>query len=260
MSAPPRLLVTGPEGQSDRLCVRLRENGIEPVKVPAIAIEPPESYEDLDRAIAELERYEWILVTSRNAVTAMFDRIAVVAAGRTLPRLHFAAIGPGTDESLRLRGVSDVWIPSRYLSEVMGAELPAVAGDRVLRIRSEIGSRAPAELLRARGVEVHEVVAYRIIEAPPASRQSLRDAVEEGLDGVLFTSASTVRGLLRLADVTGLRDTLTQLPIVVIGPVTASAVEAAGLRAHIVADMHSVDGIVNVLRERGFSHADVTPA
>jgi len=260
MRPRPRLLVTGPHGQSERMCGRLREIGIEPVEVPAVAILPPDSYEELDRAIATLDRFDWVLVTSQNAVAAMFERLAVVAAGKPLPPLHWAAIGPGTAEALRLRGVNSVWIPTRYLSEAVGAELPAVAGERVLRIRSELASAAPAELLRAKGIEVDEVVAYRILEAPPASRQRLRDAVETGADGVLFTSASTVRGLLRLADETGLGDELRRLPIVVIGPVTASAVESAGLRPRIVADVHSIDGIVNVLRERGISHADITPA
>jgi uroporphyrinogen III methyltransferase/synthase len=260
MRPHPRLLVTRPRGQSERLCGRLREIGIEPVEVPAVAIEPPDSYEELDRAIAGLDRFDWVLVTSQNAVGAMFERLAVVAAGRPSPRLHWAAIGPGTAEALRLRGVNNVWIPSRYLSEVVGAELPAVAGDRVLRIRSEVASTAPAELLRARGIEVDEVVAYRIIEAPPASRPRLRDALAAGVDGVLFTSASTVRGLLRLADETGLGGELRRLLIIVIGPVTASAVESAGLRPGIVARLHSIDGIINALRERGISHADITPA
>lgn len=255
-----RLLVTRPHGQSERLCWRLREAGIEPVEVPAIAIVPPDSYEELDRAIAELDKYDWVLVTSKNAVAAMFERLAVVTPGRPLPRLRWAAIGPGTAAALRSRGVDNVWIPSRYLSEVVGAELPAVAGDRVLRIRSEIASAAPTELLRAKGLEVDEVVAYRILEAPPASRQRLRDALEAGVDGVLFTSASTVRGLLRLADETGLTAELRGLLIVAIGPVTSSAVESAGLRAGIVATVHSIEGIVDVLRERGISHVDITPA
>lgn len=255
-----RLLVTGPHGQSERICGRLREIGIEPVEVPAVAIVPPDSYEELDRAIADLDRFDWVLVTSQNAVAAMFERLAVVAAERPLPRLHWAAIGPGTAQALRSRGVARVWVPTRYLSEAVGAELPAVAGERVLRIRSEVASAVPAELLRAKGIEVDEVVGYRIVEAPTASRQRLRDALEGGVDGVLFTSASTVRGLLRLAEETGLGDELRQLLIVAIGPVTASAVESAGLRAGLVAKVHSIDGIVNALRERGITHVDITPA
>lgn len=256
-----RLLVTRPDGQSESLCARLREIGIEPVEVPAVAIVPPESFETLDGAVARLERYDWVLVTSRNGVEALFDRLDALARHDGIPSaLRWAAIGPGTAQALRSRGVARVWVPSRYLSEAVGAELPAVAGERVLRIRSEVASAVPAELLRAKGIEVDEVVGYRIVEAPTASRQRLRDALKGGVDGVLFTSASTVRGLLRLAEETGLGDELRQLLIVAIGPVTASAVESAGLRAGLVAKVHSIDGIVNVLRERGITHVDITPA
>lgn len=254
-----RFLVTRPKGRSEELCARLRAIGIEPIEVPAISIEPPLSYEDLDRAITELETYDWVLVTSGNAVAAVFERASILGVPLAMPRRQWAAIGPGTAEELRRRGVDHVWIPNRFLSEAAGSELPAVAGDRVLRIRAELASDAPAALLRARGIEVTEVAAYRTVEAPPASRELLRDALDSGVEGVIFTSASTVRGLLRLAQSVERGDGIRRLLIVAIGPVTAAEVEAMGLRAWVVANEHSIDGIVNVLRERGMSHADVTP-
>lgn len=260
MRRHPRFLVTRPQGQSQDLCDRLRAIGIEPVEVPAISIEPPVSYDDLDRAIRELGRYDWGLVTSQNAVAAMLERAARLGVTLLLPRLQWAAIGPGTAEALRRHGVNNVWMPSRFLSEAAGSELPAVAGDRVLRIRAEVASDDPATLLRARGIEVTEVVAYRTVEAPSSSRPLLRDALNAGIEGVVFTSASTVRGLIRLAQTIERSDDIGRLFIVAIGPVTAAELEAMGLLAAVVANDHSIDGIVNVLRERGMSHADIAPA
>jgi len=263
---PARLLVTRPEGQADLLCARLRDVGIEPVAVPAIEIVPPRSYEELDRALARLAEYDWIVFTSGNAVLAVFERLAVVGGSTSLPR-HGAgqrprllAIGPATAEALRRCGIEEVWMPSRALSDAIGEEMPVRAGERVLRFRAEVASAAPARLLRDRGAVVDEVVAYRTVEGPPASRGLLAAAVREGLDGVIFTSASTVRGLVRLAHDAGCAEALRALPTVAIGPVTARALAEAGLRVDLVASTHTAEGIVEVLRERRFPHAGVAPA
>jgi len=255
---PVRLLVTRPQGQGDLLCARLREMGIEPVEVPAIEIVPPESYEELDRALGRMDEYDWIIFTSRNAVAAVFERIAVIGGNHALPRR--LAIGPATAEALRERGVTNVWMPSRALSEAIGEEMPVRSGERVLRVRGQVASELPARMLRERGVTVDEVVVYRTVEAPAVSRDLLIRALREGLDGAIFTSASTVRGLLRLAAEAGCRQALEALPAVAIGPVTARALEEAGLRVDIVAAVHTVEGIADVLRERRFPRAGVPTA
>lgn len=245
-----RVIVTRPEGQNGELAAGLRAIGWDAVEVPAIAIEPPASYDDLDRAIAGLDRFDWILFTSRNAVGSFFDRLALAAPGRELAPVRAAAIGPGTAEALGARGVSPVWIPSRFLSEAVAEELPAAAGQRVLRLRAEAASAVPARALRERGVDVVEVVAYRTVEGPAASRERLRAAMEEGVEAVVFTSASTVRGLVRLAAETGYAAALRALLLVAIGPVTSRALEEAGLRPGLVAAVHTIDGIIASLAER----------
>ena len=255
---PYRVLITRPEGHNGGLAARLREIGVEPVEVPAVRIEPPASFEDLDRAIAALDGFDWILLTSQNAAAALFGRLSVAASGRPMPRrLQWAAIGSGTADALRARGIRDVWTPSRYLSEAVAEELPARAGERVLRVRAEIASEIPARDLRLRGVKVSEVTASRTVEAPPASREPLARALREGVDAAIFTSASTVRGLIRLAEEVGQAEALSTLLIVAIGPVTARALLDAGLRAGVVAPVHTIEGIVNVLRERRTTRAGV---
>lgn len=248
MSAP-RVILTRPEGENAGLAARLREIGLEGIEVPAIAIEPPLSYEELDRAVAELDTFDWVVVTSRHAVAALFHRRSVVSPAGPMPR-RLAAIGPGTAEALTARGVTPVWIPSRYLSEAIADELPATSVQRVLRVRAESASEVPARELRSRGVEVVEAVAYRTVEAPAASRERLRRAVRDGAEAAIFTSASTVRGLLRLAEETGTAEAVRALTLVAIGPVTARALEQAGLRAALIAAEHTIDGIVAALAER----------
>lgn len=242
-----RILITRPAAQMRRLSEQLSAAGFEAVEVPAVAIAPPESYEELDRAIAGLHEFDWVLLTSQNAVAALFERLAVVAPGRTVPRLQWAAIGPGTAAALAGRGITEVWTPSRFLSAAVAEELPARPGERVLRLRAE-GAAEIAPALRARGLAVHEVVVYRAVEAPADSIPTLRRALAAGVDAVVLTSASTARGLLALAAAARVTDALQAAAIVAIGPVTAAAARETGLRVSEIAEEHTVEGIVQALK------------
>lgn len=247
-----RVLVTRPAEQAQTLTRRLTAIGVEPVPVPAVAILPPASFHALDDALRHLESYHWVLFTSTNGVRAFFDRLDVLGSKKTIPRsIRWAAIGPATAEALAAHGIARAWLPSRYLSEVVGDELPTAPGERLLRVRAEVASPAPAEGLRARGAMVDEVVAYRTQEAPEEAREPLRQAWERGLDAVIFTSASTVRGLLRLGEDVGLKEQLRTLLAIGIGPVTAREITAAGWTNYWIADNHSLDGIMQFFTERG---------
>jgi uroporphyrinogen-III synthase len=78
-------------------------------------------------------------------------------------------------------------------------------------------------------VEVEEVVAYRTLEAPGASRTLLRAAIDAGpIAAIVLTSGSTARGLAALAAEESIA--LGSIPAVCIGAPTADAAIAAGLR------------------------------
>lgn len=251
-----RILVTRPAGQARALCDRLRVIGVEPVAVPTVAILPPASFDALDDVLRRLGSYHWVLFTSTNGVRAFFDRRDVLGLRETIPgSIRWAAIGPATADALAAHSIAHVWLPSRYLSSAVADELPAAPGERLLRVRADLASPLPAERLRARGVVVDEVVAYRAVEAPDGAGDQLVWAWSGGLDGVIFTSASTVRGFARLAEHAGLAQEAAALLHIAIGPVTAAAAEEMGWTVHLVAEEHSIDGIVQVLQERSDSSA-----
>jgi len=250
---PRRYIVTRPAARAPALSRALRAAGIDPVEVPAVTIAPPESWGPLDGALRVVQEYDWLLLTSASGVDVLFGRAGPDFAW---PRtLRWAAIGPGTAGALGARGISEVWIPSRFLGEAVAGEMPATRGQRVLRVRAGGASEIPSEGLRARGVEVSDVIAYRTLGAPAASRGALVEAWAGGVEGVIFTSASTVRGFCDLLVETGLRDEVEAVRLVAIGPVTASALRAEGLTPFAVASEHSVRGIVEALTERSDEHA-----
>ena len=116
----------------------------------------------------------------------------------------------------------------------IGAELPVSPGDRVLLLRGDLADRALPDALRARGAKVDDVVAYRTREAPESSRPLLRRALaDDPIDAVLFTSGSTVRGLVALAEDESLPE-VTSIPAICIGPQTAAEARRAGF--HVLAE------------------------
>ena len=87
-----RVIVTRPRAQAGPLVDRLEALGHEVVACPLIEIEP------LPPEPIDTTPYDWVVVTSPNGAEH-FDR----RRSGTLPRV--AAIGPGTAEALRERGI-----------------------------------------------------------------------------------------------------------------------------------------------------------
>ncbi len=67
-----RVLVTRPAEQAAEFAAALWEAGAEPVLAPTIAIGPPDDPAPAAAAVRELDRYAWVVFTSRNGVDACF--------------------------------------------------------------------------------------------------------------------------------------------------------------------------------------------
>ncbi|HME58199.1 MAG TPA: uroporphyrinogen-III synthase, partial [Terracidiphilus sp.] len=61
-----RVLVTRAAHQAGKLSEGLRALGAEPVEVPVLEIRPPASFRPLDEALRQLDRYDWLILTSAN--------------------------------------------------------------------------------------------------------------------------------------------------------------------------------------------------
>jgi uroporphyrinogen-III synthase len=249
-----RVLVTRARAQAEELVTRLRELGAEPVLCPVIEIAPPENTGPLDRAIRELERYDWLVFTSVNGVDAFFRRLREL--GRepaALGRTQIAAIGPATAGRLRAYGFTPHLVPSEFVAEAVAAALVerGIAGRRVLLPRAAEARETLPEVLRAAGAAVDVVPAYRTlpVEPPPEALERLRAGE---VDIVLLTSSSTARNLV--ASLGHDLSVLDRAVVACIGPITAAAAREAGIRVDLVADEYSIPGllltVVEALEER----------
>jgi uroporphyrinogen III methyltransferase/synthase len=101
-----RIVVTRAQAQAAPLRALLEADGAEVIEFPTIRLTPPADYGPLDRAIARLAEYRWIVFTSPNGVAGFVKRMRALGQDPLLiAHAGVAAIGPGTAQALRTQGL-----------------------------------------------------------------------------------------------------------------------------------------------------------
>lgn len=247
-----RALITRPRSQADSFAAALTEAGFKPVFFPVIEIRSAEDLTALDRAIAKLDCYDWLVFTSVNAVEVFCSRFpSPFGRGARGEGTRVAAIGPKTAEALQQRGVTPDFIPEEYIAEAILPGLGDLRGRWVLLPRAEIARKVlPEAIVRAGGV-AHEIAVYHTLPAQP-DLDGLA-ALKMGVDWITFTSPSTVHNFCAIVRAHSL-DPLA-LPaspkVACIGPITAAAAHEEGLPVDIVAEEYTAKGLVAALGRFG---------
>lgn len=247
-----KILITRPAKQVADFAEKLCAIGFEPVYFPVIEIHPVDDFSELDKALAEIERYAWLVFTSVNAVDVVFDRIAIVGAKHASPLLghvKIAAVGPKTAEALRLRGIEPYFMPDEYVGEAILPGLGDLRGKWILLPRAEIARQALPEAILSAGGVAHEIIVYQTLPAE-VNTEGLA-ALKAGVDWITFTSPSTVQNFARIVRQQGL-DPL-DLPgnpkTACIGPITEKAACEEGFDVAVVAQEYTTEGLLEVIRE-----------
>jgi uroporphyrinogen III methyltransferase/synthase len=239
------VLVPRARDQAGGLSVLLRARGAEALEVPTIEIRQVILTAELDRAVAALAagRFDWMVLTSVNGVAAVRARAEALGLGpAALGPVSVAAVGPATEAALRDWGVAPDLVPEVATTAALGQAFPDRSGGpgAVLLARADLANPALGAILRDKGWQTSEVVAYHTVpvgELDPAARRRL-DGGE--VDWVAFTASSTVEGFLRGyggPPPAGVR-------VAAIGPVTADAARSAGMGVVATAAEHTIPGLV----------------
>ena len=255
MSAPRLagrvVVVTRDEPPRGPLSGRLEAEGARVLAWPTIALEPPRDPAPLERALGRIEEYDWLLLTSPRAVTAIVARIA-----RLPDRLRVAAVGAATAAAAAESGWRVDRVPDEFRGEALAAAFAAAGDAAGARFLYPAADRAGDELpraLAALGARVERVEAYRIRTATLDAAACLDAAERGGVDAVTFASPSAVEGLASALGEAALARLLDRAPAVVIGPTTERALARHGIRPGAVARPSTLDGLVEAVvqvRER----------
>ncbi|MET9920669.1 uroporphyrinogen-III synthase [Streptomyces sp. NPDC059605] len=255
-----KVLVPRTKEQAASLSDQLRSYGAVPHEVPTIAVEPPRTPQQMERAVKGLVtgRYEWIAFTSVNAVKAVREKFEEYGLdARAFAGIKVAAVGEQTAAALVDFGVKPDLVPSGEQSAAgLLEDWPPYDPvfdpiDRVFLPRADIATETLVAGLIELGWEVDDVTAYRTVRASPPPAET-REAIKGGgFDAVLFTSSSTVRNLVGIA---GKPHNVTV--IACIGPATAKTAEEHGLRVDVLSPEPSVHKLAEALAEFGARRRD----
>lgn len=241
-----RILVTRARHQAGQLSTELAKLGAEAIEIPAIEIIAPVSYQALDDALGHLNRYDWLVATSTNAVRTMRERAtALGVAAADLSNLKVAAVGATTARSLEDWGLRVAVTPKEYVAESLLEALGDQArGKRVLIVRASIARDVIPEALKRQGAEVEIAEAYRTV-IPERSIEKVRDAFEDGPpDAATFTSSSTVTNFIQMVHAAGYTHRPDGILAVSIGPITSQTLREHGWEPAAEADPHDVAGLL----------------
>lgn len=241
----PGVLVTRSADQAPALALALVDRGLAPVLVPAIEIEPLPSA--LAGAIRSWSSYEWVVVTSSNAAAVLAQALQARRDGATAasPGPRIAAVGRATTRTLLASGLPVAFRPAKATARTLAQTLPLEPGARILAPRSDVADDGLIEILQGRGATVEAVIAYRTHLAPAASRASLAAALDTRPRAAVFTSGSTVRGLLELAETIARRNDLLAIPAVCIGQPTAEEARRQGFEVVATSERQAVGAIAD---------------
>jgi uroporphyrinogen-III synthase len=189
--------------------------------------------------------YDWMAVTSRNALSAL--HAAAAQAGLELsapmPPARLAVVGDATARASGEIGLEVSLRPSRQQSAAgLVTDFPEGEG-RVLAPQGNLAGDVLARGLTRKGWTVDSVEAYRTIDGPGLSADAIAEVGGGNVDAVILTSGSVARRFAAQC-----AQVAPSVAIIAIGATTASAARGEGLQVAAVARTPDYEGVVAALR------------
>jgi uroporphyrinogen-III synthase len=231
--AGKRIVITRAAAQCEALSKELSARGAVPLVLPLISFGEPEDFGPVDAAIGELAGFDWMIITSAQAVRALSARSDAI--GRVLAqergRPQVAAVGPASGEAAEAAGLQVTYVAETHngvcLAEELGERLRA---QQVLLPRSDRANPDLPAALKKHGAKVTEVIAYRTLHSAEADQRSLQTVANGEADAILFFSPSAVQHFEELMGKGKLSVLENKMALTAVGPVTTSALRKTGAR------------------------------
>ena len=234
-------VVTRDQAAAAPYAVALAPLGLEVIAMPLTHTAEPLDRDALARAL-ERGGYAAIVCTSARAASALID----ARGGATLPEIW--ALGFATARPLERAKLAAFVPPEAHNGASLARAVLSsrqLAGQRVLVPRAEDGREDAIEILRAGGVTVDSVIAYRTVavtaDDPAIARGRELFATKEVAVCAVF-APSQVTALDALARI---RQLTAQFAA--IGETTAAALRDAGARDITVAESPTPEGIAKAV-------------
>ena len=247
------VLVTRAEHQQSDIVSLIENAGGTPYSIPLIKIDSPESWEDADSAISEIDSFDWILFTSVNAVDGFIGRVK--HAGNNINQMlakKIAAVGSKTRKRLEDIGLKVSLQPIKYdgdnLLKSFGKE--NIYEKRILFPGAEYGREHLIDGLVNIGAKVISVPVYRTIPNDDVNSNKLISLLEDGVIQIAtFFSPSTFKVFLNHLPLKVTESTINKsVAVAVIGSTTSKYINGLGFKTEIVPEEHTALGLIEAMK------------
>jgi len=245
-----KIVVTRAAEQAGEFSAKLELVGATVLECPTIRLVEPESWQLLDLAIRELPGYDWLVLTSVNAVRFFFKRMDTLGFdARALGGCRICAVGPRTADEIRSYGIRPDLVPTDYKAEGVVDEFSRLdmQGSRVLFPRADKARDVISRELKRMGAQVDSPVAYRNIFPERLPPETLFALEKRSVDCITFTSSSTVQNLAAMLGEELMLDMLKGVAVASIGPVTSKSCRDLGLKVDIEPESYTLDALAEAL-------------
>ena len=251
------IVITRALSQADEFARELEQCGAQVVFCPTIEIQELDDYRRLDEAIGHLYGYDWLILTSVNAVNYFFRRLT--ALGRdasSLDELKVCVIGEATAERLNELHIHVDVIPTDFKAEGVFSALErfiggtdAFMGLNILLPRASVARDFLPKALAEAGARVDVVPVYRTALPDNLDRGRVAAMLSGSADCIAFTSASTVKNLAQLFDAQDLGPILSGIAIACLGDITAQTAADFGLKVDIQPEQPTIPSLARAIAD-----------
>lgn len=247
------ILVTRAISSSSQFRKMLEGKGATVFELPALEITPPSSWDELDGAIAHINDFEWIILTSANGVNYFWQRLEKAGKNQaSLKGIKIAVVGKKTAQVLREYNLEADFIPPDFIADSMAEHFPESLGDKkILFPRVETGGREIlVQELAQKGAFITEVAAYQSGSPKEIDNSILHALDEKIIDIITFASSKTVTNFYTMVRAKFPHDTLSLFnhsAIASIGPQTSATCQEIFKRVDIEAQEYTLDGLVRAI-------------
>ncbi len=236
-----KIVVTRTRNQASKLTKMLTSLGARTIEFPTIEIKKIEDLSLFRKSLASIEKYNWIVFTSQNAINIFFDELfASGKDARSLGGIKIAVIGKASGDELKQYGLVPDMIPEKFVAESLLEEFKKhnISGQKIFIPCSADARMTLTDGLIAMGNDAERMHIYTA-EKPVHSDDKLIDEVKNA-DIITFTSSSTVTNFFAMIP-------QTEAVLASIGPVTTATIVENGLKPAISAEEYTIDGLVQAM-------------
>ncbi|MFQ5432792.1 MAG: uroporphyrinogen-III C-methyltransferase [Nitrospinota bacterium] len=239
-----KIIVTRARAQASDFVERLRESGANTLEFPAIETVEPESWAELDAAVDNASKYDWIIFTSVNGLGFLLYRMKQTRRDiRDLAGPKLCAIGSKTADALESVGMRVDLVPDEFRAEAIIEAIGDVKGKKILIPRALEAREVLPEELKKMGATVDIVTAYRTVK-PQGKKNDILKMVRDGaVDMVTFTSSSTVTNFAGMFEKDELAEIQGKIKVASIGPITSETAKKLGFKIDVSPGEYTIDGL-----------------